>query len=208
MLGVLVFWLLSGIVAAQDTTGQLQVEVFGVDSTGERYYVPGAKVVVAPVPGSPDAKKTSPASSESLADASGKAVFSLSYGCYQVAATSEGLKGQVDEICLPSSGTAVNLAIEMKLDVVVNETIDVTATPEGLDTTESSASGTVESSTLEHAPNVNERFEGLLPLLPGVVRGPDGTATWKGTSRLFRWIKIAERKVVNLSERHGKSVLA
>ena len=68
----------------------------------------------------------------------------------------------------------------MKLDVVVDETIEVTATQEGLETTESSASGTVESSTLEHAPNVNERFESLLPLLPGVVRGPDGQINMKG----------------------------
>ena len=131
MLGFLVFWLWRGVLVAQDTTGQLQVEFFGVDLGGERYYVPGAKVVATPVLGSPDTKKTSPASSESLADASGKAVFSLPYGCYQVAATSEGLKGQGDKICLTTSGTAVNLAIEMKLDVVVNETIDVTATQEG-----------------------------------------------------------------------------
>jgi hypothetical protein len=151
-----------------------------VDSTGERYYVPGAKVVVTTVMGSPDAEKLSPSEMESLADANGKAVFSLPCGCYQVAATSEGLKGQGDKICLTTSGTAVNLAIEMKLDVVVNETIDVTATQEGLETTESSASGTVESSTLEHAPNVDERFESVLPLLPGVVRGPDGLINMKG----------------------------
>ncbi|HVN80529.1 MAG TPA: TonB-dependent receptor [Terriglobia bacterium] len=176
----LLLWLSSGVVAAQDATGQLQVEVFGVDSTGERYYVPGAKVVVTPELGSPDTKKTPSASSESLADANGKAVLSLPCGCYQVAATAEGLKGQGDRICLTTSSTAVNLAVEMKLDVVVKETLEVSATQEGLETTESSASGTVESSTLEHAPNANERFEGLLPLLPGVVRGPDGLINMKG----------------------------
>jgi hypothetical protein len=155
----LVLWLMTGVVLAQETMGQLQVEVFGVDSTGERYYVPGAKVVVTPELGSPDTKKTSSASRESLADANGKAVFSLPYGCYQVAATSEGLKGQGDKTCLTTSGTAVNLAIEMKLDIVMKENMEVSATQEeGLETTESSASGTVDSSTLEHAPNVNDRF--------------------------------------------------
>jgi hypothetical protein len=176
----LLLWLMTGVVLAQETMGQLQVEVFGVDLSGERYYVPAAKVVVTPVPGSPDAEKLSPAPRESLADANGKAVLSLPCSCYQVAATSEGLKGQADKICLTSSGTAVNLALEMKLDVVVEETIEVSATQEGLETTESSASGTVESSTLEHAPNVNERFESVLPLLPGVVRGPDGLINMKG----------------------------
>ena len=43
MLGFLVFWLWSGVLVAQDTTGQLQVEVFGVDLGGERYYVPGSQ---------------------------------------------------------------------------------------------------------------------------------------------------------------------
>jgi hypothetical protein len=37
------------------------------------------------------------------------------------------------------------------------------------------------------------------------VRNHKSTATWKGTSCLFRWIKIAERKVVNLSERHERA---
>jgi len=179
ILRLLVFWLLSGVLLAQETTGKLEVEVFGVDSSSERYYVPGAKVAVTPVPGSPDAEKRPPASMESLADANGKAVFVVPGGCYQVTATSEGLKGQGEKICLSMSGEVASLAIEMKLDVV-NESVDVSATQEGLETTESSASGTVESSTLEHAPNVNERFEGVLPLLPGVVRGPDGLINMKG----------------------------
>jgi hypothetical protein len=172
--------LMSNAVVAQETTGKLQVEVFGVDGTGERYYVPGAKVIVTPVAGSPDAEKGSRAPSESAADANGKAVFAVPGGCYRVTATSEGLKGQGEETCLSDSSGTVSLGIEMKLDVVVKESIDVSATTEGLDTTESSASGTVESSTLEHAPNVNERFESVLPLLPGVVRGPDGLINMKG----------------------------
>jgi hypothetical protein len=175
----LVFWLLSAVLLAQQTTGKLQVEVFGLDATGERYYVPGAKVIVTPVSGSPDAEKQSPAGRESVADANGKAVFALADGCYQVTATSEGLRGQGEEACLPDSSATVNLAIEMKLDVV-KESMDVSATQEGLDTTESSSSGTVESSTFEHAPNVDERFESALPLLPGVVRGPDGLINMKG----------------------------
>ena len=108
-------------------------------------------------------------------------MFSVPDGCYQVMATSEGLKGQGEETCVSTSDGVTSLAVEMKLDVVVNETMDVSATQEeGLETTESSASGTVESSTLEHAPNVNERFESALPLLPGVVRGPDGKINMKG----------------------------
>ena len=118
MLGFLAFCLLSGVLLAQETTNQLQVEVFGVDLSGERYYVPGAKVVVTPVLGSPDTGKASAASRESWLDANGKALFTIPYGCYQVVATSEGLKGQGEKTCLSNSGTAVSLAIEMKLDVL------------------------------------------------------------------------------------------
>src|SRR5262245_15115625 len=143
ILGLLAFWLLSGVLLAQETAGKLEVEVFGVDSTGERYYVPGAKVTVTTAQASPDADKQSPAGRESLADANGKVVFDVPVGCYQVAATSEGLKGQGQEICVSTSGGAASLAIEMKLDVM-KESVDVSATQEGLDTTESSASGTVE----------------------------------------------------------------
>ena len=179
MLGFLVFSLLSGVLLAQEATNQLQVEVFGVDPNGERYYVPGAKVVVTPLLESNGTENAAPASKESLADANGKALFAVPDGCYQVTATSGGLKGQGENTCLSNSGAVVTLAIEMKLDVM-KETLEVSATQEGLETTESSASGTIESSTIEHAPNVNERFEGLLPLIPGVVRGPDGLINMKG----------------------------
>src|SRR5215475_1757599 len=75
-----------------------------------------AKVTVTTAQASPDADKQSPAGRESLADANGKVVFDVPVGCYQVAATSEGLKGQGEEICVSTSGGVASLAIEMKLD--------------------------------------------------------------------------------------------
>src|SRR5271166_2219471 len=39
---------------------------------------------------------------------------------------------------------------------------------------------TITEKTIADAPNVNERFETLLPLVPGVVRGPDGRINLKG----------------------------
>jgi hypothetical protein len=39
---------------------------------------------------------------------------------------------------------------------------------------------TITEKTLRNAPNVNERLESLLPLVPGVVRGPDGHINLKG----------------------------
>ena len=42
------------------------------------------------------------------------------------------------------------------------------------------ATETITQKTIDDAPNVNERFESLLPLVPGVVRGPDGRINMKG----------------------------
>ena len=120
MLRFLAFCLLSGVLLAQGATNQLQVEVFGVDPNGERYYVPGAKVVVTPLLDS-EAGKAAAASTESPSDANGKALFTIPDGCYQVVATSEGLKGQGENTCLASAAGVVNLAIEMKLDVRCGE---------------------------------------------------------------------------------------
>jgi hypothetical protein len=41
-------------------------------------------------------------------------------------------------------------------------------------------SETITANTLRDAPNTNERFESALPLIPGVVRGPDGHVNLKG----------------------------
>jgi hypothetical protein len=42
-------------------------------------------------------------------------------------------------------------------------------------------SETISDKTLRDAPSADERFESSLPLVPGVVRGPDGHVNLKGT---------------------------
>jgi outer membrane receptor for ferrienterochelin and colicin len=57
----------------------------------------------------------------------------------------------------------------------------VVVTPDPAETKDPAPSETISEKTLRDAPNVNERFESLLPLIPGVVRGPDGRVNLKGT---------------------------
>ena len=45
---------------------------------------------------------------------------------------------------------------------------------------QSAQSTTINQSTVETAPNATEKVESLLPLVPGVVRGPDGRINMKG----------------------------
>src|SRR5262249_29104453 len=49
------------------------------------------------------------------------------------------------------------------------------------DTKDPAPGETISSNTLRDAPNVNERFENSLLLIPGVVRGPDGRVNLKGS---------------------------
>ena len=60
----------------------------------------------------------------------------------------------------------------------VKSSVDVTATEEKVST--SSSSATIGSKTVVAAPNPNDKAESLLPLIPGVVRGPDGRINMKG----------------------------
>src|ERR1700681_1216930 len=56
----------------------------------------------------------------------------------------------------------------------------VTVTASAPETKDPAPSETISEKTLREAPNVNERFESSLPLIPGVVRGPDGHINLKG----------------------------
>src|ERR1700723_2299069 len=55
----------------------------------------------------------------------------------------------------------------------------VTVTANEAETKSPAPTETITEKTLRDAPNVNERFATLLPLVPGVVRGPDGPINTK-----------------------------
>src|SRR3989442_2934335 len=78
-----------------------------------------------------------------------------------------------------TAGTALEALLEMKVETV-SESTNVTATSDTVVTQEAAGSNTVGESAVKNTPNVNERFESLLPLVPGVVRGPDGRINMKG----------------------------
>lgn len=63
----------------------------------------------------------------------------------------------------------------------LSATVTVTDDKLDLSKTESTAPGVITSATLRDAPLVDQKFQDALPLLPGVVRGPDGNLNIKGT---------------------------
>ena len=128
-------------------------------------------LVLVPGPRSPG--QAAPPRMESETDIAGRFEFDVvPAGCYAVKASSAGLAGEGSEICLLAPGGVVDLAIELKSGVL-KESVEVSAEPEGIETV-------VDSATLSDVPSINERFQDYLPLLPGVIRGPDGRINLKG----------------------------
>ncbi|HEV8168173.1 MAG TPA: carboxypeptidase regulatory-like domain-containing protein, partial [Pyrinomonadaceae bacterium] len=65
--------------------------------------------------------------------------------------------------------------------VPLSETVTVKADPTDALKTESTTPSVITEQALRDAPLIDQRFQDALPLLPGVVRGPDGNLNIKGT---------------------------
>lgn len=146
-------------------TSKVVGKVFVQDAAGNRSVVAGAKV-----------KLNGLATFETETDENGNYVFTaVPPGTYTVEAASPGLEvAQTVRI----SGDEVKVPLELKPSEV---TTSVEVKADQAETNDSSSSETISEKTLRDAPNVNERFENSLPLVPGVVRGPDGHVNLKGT---------------------------
>ena len=172
-------WFVSAFVAltcclaqeARVAPGSIAGEVFTTSSDGQRELVPGARVIV-----------RGPVEREAESDAIGRYRLELvTPGRYSAETTAPGLKGTVPVEVV--AGETAAAAIPMELTTVTSSvTVTAAATESAVSTvSESSAqSTTITLSTVEAAPNRNDRVESLLPLVPGVVRGPDGRINMKG----------------------------
>jgi hypothetical protein len=155
-----------GTLGSQANTPSAKIEgtVFVRDSAGHPSFVSDATV-----------RLDGPATVEAKTDAKGKyIVAAVPFGTYTVEVALPGLQAlrtvQVED-------SEVRLPLELK-PMEVSTSVVVTPDPE---TKDPAPSETISEKTLREAPNVNERFESSLPLLPGVVRGPDGHVNLKGT---------------------------
>jgi len=143
-------------------------ELKGTVSIGEgaaRSYVPAAKVVA-----------IGPITVQTEANSEGEFAFGeMPAGLYTVTASAPGLEAQ--QIVTLQPNQIPQISLQLKPTVAV-ASVNVSA-PD-------SAAGspgptqTIGEKTLRDAPNVNERLETLLPLVPGVVRSPDGHINMKG----------------------------
>ena len=162
------FILAGGASEAQEKPGLIRGSIVAIESDGSRSMIPNATVVVESAEG---ARQTA-------ADNVGWYTFvDLPAGRYQIRASAPGLVGStVAEI---NSGESLDVEIVMaiedvKLSVTVNGNVEPPISAEPEQRTQ------IERSTILNAPTKDDRADSLLPLIPGVVRGPDGLINMKG----------------------------
>ena len=164
LLAVLFFAPVPELLAQTDVpTGTVQGRIFLLGSDGPAQVV-GAAVVL-----------TGPVERKGETDPEGHYAFeAVPPGTYQIEAVASGLRAQ--QTITVEAHKVTDLDLQLK-PTEITSTVTVTATPTDGN---ASPSETISEQTLRDAPSVDERFESALPLVPGVVRGPDGHVNLKG----------------------------
>jgi outer membrane receptor for ferrienterochelin and colicin len=146
-------------------TGRVEGTVF-VGASYRHAFVAGATV-----------RLSGPVVLETETDENGNYTFAeVASGTYRIEVFLSGL--EATRTISVEAGKIVRAELQLK-PVDVKSSVTVTATaPE---TKDPAPSETISEKTLRDAPNVNERFESSLPLVPGVLRGPDGHINLKGS---------------------------
>lgn len=171
VLGLVLLLLVPSTIAAQGTN-VLRGTVTVTAADGTPSYLPGAQVRLR-------CDKVAANERDTTTDETGRfSLFGLSADRCTVTTSAAGFQSQSKTIEVTENSPG-ELSFQLALGTV-NETVTVSAAPEGIDTTETGPKGEINSDTLEHAPKSQERFTDTLPLLPGVVRGPDGLLNVKG----------------------------
>ncbi len=117
---------------------------------------------------------------QAVSDEEGRYSFiGLTAGDYEVSVELQGFKKYEQKTVVQIEAT-VDLNILLQ-PIALSETVTVTEDKADAGKTESTTAGVITSTTLRDAPLIDQKFQDALPLLPGVVRGPDGNLNIKGT---------------------------
>jgi len=146
--------------------GSIRGAVVAKTQNGEPAVLPDARIVL-----------HGPINKETQSDAQGAfAIDGLPPGMYDVEASAPGLNAKLSVEVKP--GAASIMPIELGMAAVADSVTVASAALPPID--ESAQQSTISQSTVENAPNQDEKIDSLLPLVPGVVRGPDGRINMKG----------------------------
>jgi len=152
--------------ATDPAAGIVHGTVYTSASSGEQLVVPGAHV-----------KVSGPSSFDIQADGTGS--YSLSDvppGVYSIEATAPGLIGST--VATITAGETTETKVQLEIESV-KISVEVTDGAPPL-SAQAVSRDSISEKVLNNAPNKDERFDSALPLIPGVVRGPDGLISMKG----------------------------
>lgn len=171
LLAVLLF---QAPVAASDlSTGSLRGTVSTVGANSQTYNIPGGTLTLtSSLPGSRPLSV--------LSNETGEYRFAeLNPGLYRLEINFAGFKRLTRKMTIRAGETTVE---DIRLEIEdVKSDVTVRAESQGVDSTSAAPAARIEQRTLQTVPLANERFEDALPLVPGVVRGPDGLLNVKGS---------------------------
>jgi hypothetical protein len=164
VLGTMCLWQARAAAQAVPKPDAIKGEA-GVVGPSGRSVVPGAVIVL----DGPEHLRTE-------ADSRGRFEFlSVLPGTYTIKATAPSLETQQSISVGP--GQIAEISLDLQL---VTATTEVTVSANSTDNGVATNTQSIEQKTIQDAPNADQRFETLLPLIPGVVRGPDGRINMKG----------------------------
>ena len=174
LLSLLSIVMLSGTTSAQPApvvTGTLRGAVATVAPDGQSYSVPGASLKL----------KAPTQTLDAVSDDEGNYQFTnLSPGDYTLEATVQGFKTASKAITIRAGETSVeNIKLEVA-DVTATVTVTSSTSGQGVQTSETAPAATIKQTDLQTLPLPNEQLLDALPLVPGVIRGPDGQIAMNG----------------------------
>jgi hypothetical protein len=164
VLSTICFWQSQAAAQAVLDAGAIKGEVGVMGSTG-RSYVPATVIVL-----------DGPEHIRTEADALGRFEFpSVLPSTYTIKATAQSL--EIQQSVSVEAGKLLEISLDLQL---VATTTDVTVSANSAGSTIAANTHTIEQKAIGNAANADQRFESLLPFIPGVVRGPDGRINMKG----------------------------
>src|SRR5215471_10413698 len=170
-------WILLVVVLIAAAAGQsiaaqnciLQGTV-GVSASGTNERLPGASVSLA--------LATSGLTRSAVTNDQGEYKFTdLGAGTYTLQVTLSGFKDHTETVSLAAGTTNKDVVLDI---AGVAAVVTIAADSNSLNTSDTAPTVSFNQNKLETLPLVDERFQDAIPLVPGVVRGPDGMLNLKG----------------------------
>ena len=152
-----------------EETGTVRGAIVTIGPDGQSYNIPDAVVRL----------KRNVQVAETVANDAGEYEFTnLAPGDYLLEASSEGFKASSKPITIHTGEVVLeNISLQVA-DITASVTVATAA--EGVTVGETATDNSIKQKTLQTLPLPNEQLLEALPLVPGVVRGPDGQINMNG----------------------------